>query len=69
MAIVTEEKHISSTELARALGLSPRSIQRYVQDGSIEPEFKTPGGHYRWNAKRVKAQLKALGKQQDRAES
>ncbi|WP_232661912.1 MerR family transcriptional regulator [Pseudonocardia sp. TRM90224] len=57
---MTEEKYISSTQLARALGLSPRSIQRYVQQKSITPEFVTPGGHYRWNAERVKEQLKAL---------
>jgi DNA-binding transcriptional MerR regulator len=51
---------VSSTELARVLGLSPRSIQRYVTAGLIEPEFVTPGGHYRWDVEKVREQLRAL---------
>lgn len=56
---------MSSTALARALGLSPRSIQRYVQAGVITPEFTTPGGHYRWNVEKVVEQLRALRQQDD----
>ena len=55
-----EPRPVSTTELARALGLSARSIQRYVTAGMIEPEFTTPGGHYRWNVERVRQQLRAL---------
>jgi DNA-binding transcriptional MerR regulator len=57
---VMEPRPVSTTELARALGLSPRSIQRYVTDGLITPDFTTPGGHYRWNVDRVREQLRAL---------
>lgn len=51
---------MSTAELARALHLSPRSIQRYVTAGLIEPEFRTPGGHYRWSVERVREQIRAL---------
>lgn len=53
-------KVVTSTQLAKALGLSARSIQRYVQAGVIKPEFTTPGGHYRWSVERVREQLRAL---------
>ncbi len=51
---------MSSTQLARELGVSPRSIQRYVTAGTIEPDLVTPGGHYRWDADRVRRQLAEL---------
>lgn len=49
---------VSSTELAKALGLSPRSIQRYVKAGMIAPLYVTPGGHYRWSIADVVGQLR-----------
>ncbi len=49
---------VSSTELAKALGLSPRSIQRYVKAGTITPLYVTPGGHYRWSIAAVVEQLR-----------
>jgi DNA-binding transcriptional MerR regulator len=55
-----EPRVVSTTALARALGLSPRSIQRYVTAGLITPEFVTPGGHYRWDVDNVRQQLREL---------
>ncbi len=49
---------VSSTELAKALGLSSRSIQRYVKAGMITPLYVTPGGHYRWSVTSVVEQLR-----------
>lgn len=57
---VTKRDVVTTSELARALGLSPRSIQRYVQDELIRPEYVTPGGHYRWNVDNVLEQLRKL---------
>jgi DNA-binding transcriptional MerR regulator len=56
---------VSSTELARELGLSPRSIQRYVKAGMITPEFVTPGGHYRWRVEKVIAELRQQRRRDD----
>lgn len=56
---------LTSGELARELGLSLRTIQRYIADGSITPEFRTRGGHTRWDPEKVRQQLRELRKEQD----
>lgn len=48
---------VTSAELARAFGLSARSIQRYRRDGLITPEIVSPGGHARWDIEKVRQQL------------
>lgn len=57
---MTKRDVVTTSELARALGLSARSIQRYVHAGDITPEYVTPGGHYRWNVAKVLDQLHKL---------
>lgn len=52
---------LTSGELAKELGVSLRTIQRWVADGVIEPEFRTPGGHTRWDLEAVRKRLRALG--------
>ena len=49
---------LTTSELAKALGLSLRSVQRYVAAGQITPELTTPGGHHRWDAEKVREQLR-----------
>jgi excisionase family DNA binding protein len=49
---------LTTSELAKALGLSLRSIQRYIAAGHITPELTTPGGHHRWNLDDVRNQLR-----------
>ena len=51
---------VTTSELARALRLSLRSIKRYIAAGQIKPELTTPGGHYRWNVESVRRQLREL---------
>jgi hypothetical protein len=53
-------KYVGTTQLAKELGLSPRTIQRYVTDGQIKPAYITPGGQYRWDPEDVLAQLRRL---------
>lgn len=48
---------VSSSELARELGVSLRSVQRWIKDGKITPEFTTPGGHHRFDPDKVREQL------------
>jgi hypothetical protein len=51
---------VTTAELARALGLSARTIQRYRQTGLLEPELVSAGGHARWDVDKVRARLRSL---------
>lgn len=51
---------VTTAELARALGLSARTIQRYRQTGLLEPELVSAGGHARWAVDKVRARLRSL---------
>ena len=50
---------LTSGELAKELGVSLRTVQRWIAEGAIVPEFRTAGGHTRWDADAVRAQLRA----------
>jgi predicted site-specific integrase-resolvase len=62
---VAEPELLTTSDLARRLNLSTKSIYRYYRDGKITPEFTTPGGEHRWNVEDVKEQLRALRKRAD----
>ena len=51
---------VPTSEAARRLGLSARSLSRWAQDGRVEPDLVTPGGHMRWDVERLRAQIVAL---------
>jgi DNA-binding transcriptional MerR regulator len=55
---------VTSGELAKELGLSLRTIQRYIAGGVITPEFRTAGGHTRWDLDSVREQLRKLHEQE-----
>ena len=60
---------VSTPELAKALGLSLRSVQRYIAAGKIVPDLTTPGGpggrgQHRWNVERVREQLRGVAREQ-----
>lgn len=55
---------ITTGELARELGLSVRTIQRYRTDGLITPEIVTRGGHGRWDLEKVRDQIKRMNREQ-----
>jgi predicted site-specific integrase-resolvase len=57
---VADEELLTTSQLARALGLSLSSIKRYISAGQIKPDLTTPGGHYRWNVESVRRQLREL---------
>lgn len=56
---------VSTAVAARRLGLSERTIQRWVQDGLITPDLTTPGGKYRWDVERLREQINALARRED----
>ena len=64
---MADEELLTTSQLARALGLSLSSIKRYISAGQIKPDLTTPGGHYRWNVESVRRQLREL--QQQRRDS
>lgn len=49
---------MSTPELARRLGLSLRTVQRYIAAGDLVPDLTTPGGQYRWDVDRVRQELR-----------
>jgi len=57
---VPSDELLTTSQLARALGLSISSIKRYIAAGQIKPELTTPGGHYRWSVESVRQQLREL---------
>ena len=57
---VPDPQLVTTPEAARALGISARTIQRYVKAGLITPDLRLPSGRYRWNVERLRAQINAL---------
>jgi excisionase family DNA binding protein len=51
---------LTTTELAKELRLSVKTIQRYQRDGKIHPVYTTPGGQHRWRLDDVLEELRAL---------
>jgi predicted site-specific integrase-resolvase len=48
---------VSTPEAAKALGVSARTLQRYVHDGHVTPEITLPSGQYRWNVTKLRRQI------------
>jgi predicted site-specific integrase-resolvase len=61
-ATVQDRRYLGTTEAARLVGLSKRTLQRYHRDGILEPEYVTAGGHARWDPDKIIEQLRALRK-------
>jgi transcriptional regulator with XRE-family HTH domain len=59
-ARVADGRLVTTAELARALGLSARTIQRYRQGGVLVPDVVSAGGHARWDVEKVRNTLRSL---------
>jgi ParB-like chromosome segregation protein Spo0J len=57
---VADGRLVTTAELARALGLSTRTIQRYRQGGVLVPDVVSAGGHARWDVDKVRSTLRSL---------
>lgn len=64
---MTGDQLLTTAQLAKALGISRRSLSRYAADGVLVPELTTPGGHYRWNEVKARTQLQILAERQKRS--
>jgi DNA-binding transcriptional MerR regulator len=51
---------VTTPEAARQLGISARTLQRYVVAGLITPDLRLPSGRYRWDVDRLRDQINAL---------
>jgi ParB-like chromosome segregation protein Spo0J len=62
---VADGRLVTTAELARALGLSTRTIQRYRQGGVLVPDVVSAGGHARWDVDKVRSTLRSLAERPD----
>lgn len=51
---------MTTGEVARALEVSPTTVQRWVKNYGITPAFITGGGHMRWDLDDLRRQLRKL---------
>nr|WP_221316760.1 MerR family DNA-binding transcriptional regulator [Saccharopolyspora gloriosae] len=49
---------VPTGDLARELGISTRTVARYVREGLLVPTEVTLGGHYRWDIDDVRQQIR-----------
>ncbi|NYZ11188.1 excisionase family DNA-binding protein [Azospirillum sp. RWY-5-1] len=56
-----EKPFLTIAEFAAALGVSTRSVERWVSQGLVSPAWRTPGGHARFGRDQIE-ELKAKGK-------
>jgi putative resolvase len=50
--------HLRISQVAKLAGVSASSLRRWDKKGELKPDYKTPGGHRRYNYKKI---LKFLG--------
>jgi excisionase family DNA binding protein len=53
-----DESLLTSGEVARRLGVTPRAVGRWVARGMLRPAVTTPGGRYRFRWSEVEQQLR-----------
>lgn len=53
-----EPRFVTTSEAARELSVHVRSLQRWVRQGLISPDYFTPGGHARWDVERLRGELR-----------
>jgi DNA-binding transcriptional MerR regulator len=51
------DRLLSTGQAAKAIGVAPRSLSRWVTEGLINPTLITPGGQFRFDLDELKAQL------------
>jgi excisionase family DNA binding protein len=59
VAAVPDEPLITTGEVARRLGVTPRAVGRWVARGHLTPAVTTPGGRYRFLWSEVREQLRS----------
>jgi excisionase family DNA binding protein len=57
LIVVAEEGLLTSSDVAQRLGVSNRTVARWVREGRLKPEYVTPGGQNRFRWEDVRSQL------------
>lgn len=57
---VTEGPYLTTSQLARELGVNRDTVIRWVHAYGLESHHRTAGGHHRWVLAQVEADLAAL---------
>lgn len=57
---------VTTTEAARAVGISRRTLADYVRRGLVTPTITLPTGDYRWNIDELIEQFRRAREQRDR---
>jgi hypothetical protein len=50
-----QPKMFTPAEVAERIGVTARSLRRWVDLGKVCPDLVTPGGHFRWNENGIEA--------------
>lgn len=58
--VSTEQRLLTTSEVARALSISRRTVARYAEQGLLQPAFTLPSGQHRWDLDDVRRQLRDL---------
>lgn len=48
---------VPTSDAARELGISERTLSRWAKEGFLEPDLVMRGGSYRWDVERVRQVL------------
>ncbi|MGH3917378.1 MAG: helix-turn-helix domain-containing protein [Pseudonocardiaceae bacterium] len=48
---------LTTTQAAEVLGVSGRTLARYVERGWLQPTVVLPSGHFRWDVQEIRRQL------------
>jgi hypothetical protein len=55
--VLMTDQPVSTVEAAKAVGVHPGTLQRWVVQGIVKPTITLPGGGYRWDLDDLKHQL------------
>jgi predicted site-specific integrase-resolvase len=55
-----QEQMLTTAQAAKVLGISARTLARYVERGQLTPTVELPSGHYRWLISDIRGQLREL---------
>jgi DNA-binding transcriptional MerR regulator len=59
---VAEDRLLTTSEAAKAMGLSRATLASYARRGLLTPRMVLPTGHYRWSLPDIERQLRELRK-------
>lgn len=70
MTLVADRSALVTTaDAAKAVGISRATLQRWANAGIVEPEWRTAGGHMRWDLDSLREQARtAYERERDRRE-